>query len=647
MANDNNSANMEQPIPAQSLQIQQEFSRQKIRRLLQILRTTQIALLMIGVITISLARYSDAAILIATGIFLFSVEWAIHKKHQATGTAIFLLSLTVMLSYLLWVGSGIRDGAVLGYCAVLIFGAMLGNKRLLLLLLSIMVAVLMGISYANEFGIAHNSIAPINLATGAISTLILLVVGFAVWMLAHDYRTVLEELARENERVQSAKTHIEHMALHDPLTGLPNRIMAQQSFEQLFYDAKTQQQLLGIIFIDLDNLKPINDSLGHQAGDQILKEVAMRLLSYTKQVDWVCRYGGDEFIVFMPNITAADQVSQASVEILQLVSENYLYRNIEIFCTCSIGIALAPQDGDDLDTLIKKADIAMYHSKDSGRNSFRFFNPAINRNMLDHISLISGMRKALQEKQFSLHYQPKIDLQTNDICGFEALLRWHHPEQGFISPATFIPLAESSGLIIQLGEWVITEACEQGKRWYDDGILQFALAINISSIQFKRGNIDTIVLGALAASDLPPQYLELELTESLLIEDSDRLTTTLSTLRAEGVHLSIDDFGTGYSNLGYLKKFEVEALKIDQSFVRKMDDQTGDAAIVRAIIQMSASLGLKTIAEGVEDAATAALLRSLGCTQAQGYYWARPMPANEVPGFVERWRKDQNSLTNQ
>ena len=261
--------------------------------------------------------------------------------------------------------------------------------------------------------------------------------------------------------------------------------------------------------------------------------------------------------------------------------------------------------------------------------------------MLEHISLISGMRKALLENQFSLHYQPKIDLQTNDICGFEALLRWHHPEQGFISPATFIPLAESSGLIIQLGEWVICEACEQAKRWYDQGLLEFAVAVNISSIQFKRGNIDTIVLGALSASGLPPQYLELELTESLLIEDSERLVTTLSSLRAEGVHLSIDDFGTGYSNLGYLKKFEVEALKIDQSFVRKMDDQTGDAAIVRAIIQMSASLGLKTIAEGVEDASTAALLRSLGCNQAQGYYWARPMPANEVAGFIEFWRKDQ------
>lgn len=620
----------------------QDFSNQKIKRLIQILRITQIALLLVSIISIAAGRYSDAIVLLSTGIFLFSVDWAIAKKHPVVGATIFLLALTLMLSHLAWVGSGIRDSALLGYCGVLIFAAMLGNKRLLIVLLSVMISVLALIAYVNEYGIYKNHIEPINLMTGGITITILTVIGFAVWMLAHDYRSALDELARENERVKTANSHIEHMVMHDPLTGLPNRIMAQNNFDNIFQKAKTQQQLLGIIFIDLDNLKPINDSLGHQAGDQILKEVALRLLSYTKKVDLVCRYGGDEFIVFMPNINSADEVSQASLEILQLVSENYLYRNIEIFCTCSIGIALAPQDGEDLDTLIKKADIAMYHSKDSGRNSFRFFNPAISRNMLEHISLISGMRKALQENQFSLHYQPKIDLQTNHICGLEALLRWNHPEQGFIPPATFIPLAESSGLIIQLGEWVITEACEQAKRWYDQGILEFAVAVNISSIQFKRGNIDSIVLGALVASGLPAQYLELELTESLLIEDSDRLAITLSTLRAEGVHLSIDDFGTGYSNLGYLKKFEVEALKIDQSFVRKMDDQTGDAAIVRAIIQMSASLGLKTIAEGVEDASTAALLRSLGCTQAQGYYWARPMPADEVAGFVEFWRKDNS-----
>jgi diguanylate cyclase (GGDEF)-like protein len=619
------------------------FTKTKTKRLVQILRISQIALLLVSIITLLAGRYDDSFILIATGIFLFSVDWAIYKKRALLGATIFLVTLTLMLSYLAWMGSGIRDTALLGYCGVMVFAAMLGNKRLLMLLVVVMVLVLAAISYANHYQLHQNVIAPINLATGSITIVILCVIAIAVALLAQDYRAALAELARENERMISIQNHIEHLASHDPLTGLPNRSLAQRNFDTAYAQAKQQHRLFGIIFIDLDNLKPINDSLGHQAGDQILKEVALRLLSYTKNVDAVCRYGGDEFIVFLPNIESADQASQASLDILQLVSENYLYRNIEIFCTCSIGIALAPQDGKDLDTLLKKADIAMYHSKDSGRNSFRFFNPAINPNMLDHISFISGMRKGLQEKQFSLHYQPKIDLRTNRICGFEALLRWQHPEQGFISPTIFIPLAESSGLIIQLGEWVIQEACRQAKHWYDSGLLQFTIAINISSIQFKRGNIDNLVLGALATSGLPPQYLELELTESLLIEDSDRLASTLAHLRSEGVHLSIDDFGTGYSNLGYLKKFEVEALKIDQSFVRKMDDQSNDAAIVRAIIQMANSLGLKTIAEGVEDAPTLALLRSLGCTQAQGYYWARPMAAEEVPIFCELWDKNHSA----
>ncbi len=616
-----------------------DFHQRSIKRLIQILRITQIALLLVSILSVVAGNYSDAILIMATGIVLFVVDWAVYKKHSVAGAAFFLVSLTLMLSWLAWQGSGIRDTALLGYCAVLVFSASLGNKRLLVALLGLMVSLLLVIAYVNDRGIYHHQIEPTNLLTGSIVVIVLVVVGMAAWQFADDYRAALDELALDNERMKAAKGHIEHMALHDPLTGLPNRIMAQQNFESLYQTAQSHKQQLGIIFIDLDNLKPINDSLGHQAGDQILKEVALRLLSYTKSVDQVCRFGGDEFIVFMPNIQTEEDASTASLEILQLVSETYLYRNIEIFCTCSIGIALSPQDGEDLDTLIKKADIAMYHSKDSGRNSFRFFNAAINRNMLDHISLISGMRRALQDNQFSLYYQPKIDLQQNRICGLEALLRWNHPEQGFISPATFIPLAESSGLIIQLGEWVINDACRQAKIWLDAGILDFSIAVNISSIQFKRGNIDSIVLNALASAQLPPQFLELEFTESLLIEDSERLVHTLAILRSEGVHFSIDDFGTGYSNLGYLKKFEVGTLKIDQSFVRKMDDQTGDAAIVKAIIQMASSLGLKTIAEGVEDAGTAALLRSLGCNEAQGYFWARPMPAAEIENFCLNWQK--------
>lgn len=619
-------------------QIYADILKLRTRRLMQVLRATQIALLIVSIITITQGRHLDSIIILCTGVLLFSVDWAVNKNHPIVGSWILLMTLTLSFSYLAWHGSGVRDLATLGFCGVLIFAALLGNKRLLVFITLTMLTVCMFIAYANEVGWHQNTVAPNTILTSVIASIILLVISFSVWLMAHDYRAALDELALENELVKNAKGHIEHLAMHDPLTNLPNRMMAQVTFEILMAGIKQRKELLGIIFIDLDNLKPINDSLGHQAGDQILKEAAKRLINYTKNEELACRYGGDEFIVFLPNIKSADDASQASLDILQLISENYLYRNIEIFCTCSIGIALAPQDGDDLDTLIKKADIAMYHSKDSGRNSFRFFNPSINHNMMEHISLISGMRKALQEKQFSLHYQPKINLATNRLCGFEALLRWKHPEQGFIPPATFIPLAESSGLIIQLGEWVVNEACRQAKLWFDAGIGNFSIAVNISSIQFKRGNIDSVVINALSKADLAPQYLELELTESLLIDDNDRLAVMLSSLRSLGLHLSIDDFGTGYSNLGYLKKFEVESLKIDQSFVRKMEDNSDDAAIVRAIIQMANSLGLNTIAEGVEDAKTAALLRTLGCKQGQGYFWARPMPAGDAKAFWDKWQ---------
>lgn len=613
----------------------------KVHRLTQVLRVTQMALLVISIITITQGRYFDAIIMLITGTLLFSVDWTISKQRPNLGSWILLTTLTLSLTYLAWHGSGLRDMSILGFCAVLIFAALLGDKRLLICITLTILTICLGIAYANQVEWHRNPVAPNNLLTGVIASIILLVISFSVWLMAHDYHAVLEELALENEQVKNAKGHIEHLALHDPLTNLPNRMMAQATFERLMTGIAQRNELLGIIFIDLDNLKPINDSLGHQAGDQILKEAAKRLTRYTKNEELACRYGGDEFIVFLPNIKSADDASQASLDILQLISENYLYRNIEIFCTCSIGIALAPQDGDDLDTLIKKADIAMYHSKDSGRNSFRFFNPSINHNMMEHISLISGMRKALQEKQFSLYYQPKIDLQTNRLCGFEALLRWKHAEHGFISPATFIPLAESSGLIIQLGEWVIHEACRQAKIWKDAGLADFRIAVNISSIQFKRGNIDSIVLNALQLNQLAPQYLELELTESLLIEDNERLVSILSVLRGQGLHLSIDDFGTGYSNLGYLKKFAVETIKIDQSFVKKMENDSDDAAIIRAIIQMANSLGLNTIAEGVEDANTAALLRNLGCKQGQGYHWAKPMPAPEAKAFWDQWQADK------
>lgn len=615
----------------------------KIRhRLLQILRITQAALVVIAIDTLYMKRVDDTIVLLATAAFLFIVDWAVYKKHAALGANILLVTLTVMLSYLAWIGSGIRDTAILGYCGVLVFAAMLGSKRLLLTIMAGMISMCLLITHSNYAGWHPHAVVATNIYTGFIVIVVLGIIGYSVWLMAYDYRIALNELEHENRLVTDAKKHIEYLAMHDPLTNLPNRNMAQVNFMLGYSEAQKSRRPLGIIFIDLDNLKPINDSLGHQAGDQILKEVAQRLLKIAGDENKVCRYGGDEFLLILQNIHTEEDASAISLAILHMISQPFTIKGVEISCTCSIGIAMAPRDGDDLDTLIKKADIAMYQSKDSGRNSFRFFDHTADTNLLEHLNLATGMRKALTDHQFSLYYQPKIDLSTLTLIGFEALLRWEHPQYGFIPPATFIPLAESSGAIIQLGDWVINEACRQGKIWIDSGFKDFSIAVNVSSIQFKRGTIENVILSALTKTSFPAHMLELELTESLLIEDSDRLAVTLSSLRNLGVHFSIDDFGTGYSNLGYLKKFQVEFLKIDQSFVRRMEENPEDAVIVNAIIQLANSLGLETIAEGVETASIAALLRAQGCKMAQGYLWARPLPAREIENFWRNWKEQHH-----
>jgi diguanylate cyclase (GGDEF)-like protein len=619
--------------PSSLLNTQQRLT----KRLSQVLYVTQITLVLLAIIIYQMNRLTDTLVLIGTSIFLFSVKWAIDKKRVELGTNILLTTITLMLSYLAWIGDGIRDSSMLGYCGVLIFAAMFGSKQLFLSLSTFIIFMCGLIVWGNQSGWHVNEVEPINIVTGSVVIIILSLIGFSVWLMAFDYRQALIELTRENNIAHDAKLKIEHMAMHDQLTGLPNRNMAHQAFFGAYKKAESQEKPLAIVFIDLDNLKPINDSLGHQAGDAILKEAARRLKLIAGKEHIICRYGGDEFIMLLQNINNNEHAAAIATAILHNISQPFMINQVELNCTCSIGIAMAPRDGQDLEMLIKKADIAMYQSKDSGRNSFRFFDVASDHNMFEHLNLASSMRKAIIENQFILHYQPKFTLEDRGLVGFEALVRWQHPQYGFISPQTFISLAESSGVIIQLGEWVINEACRQGRAWLDKGLTNFSIAVNVSSIQFKRGNVDSVILNALKNSNFPAHMLELELTESLLIDDTERLAATLANLRGMGLHFSIDDFGTGYSNLGYLKKFEVEYLKIDQSFVRTMDQDPENTVIVNAIIQLARSLGLETIAEGVETENSAAILRALGCKMAQGYLWSRPLPALEMERFWRDW----------
>lgn len=427
---------------------------------------------------------------------------------------------------------------------------------------------------------------------------------------------------------------IEFLAHHDPLTHLPNRVLLRDRFEQAMAIASREETGVVLMFLDLDHFKQINDSFGHQLGDQVLIRIVKRLQDCIRDVDTICRQGGDEFIIVLTNIKDINDISRIAQNMLDAVSEPIEIDNQSFHTSASIGIALFPDDGDDFDTLLKNADTAMYQAKDSGRNAYSFFTAKMNVEVVELLNLSTQLRTALKQNEFQLHYQPQIDLVSGSVIGMEALIRWHHPEQGTIAPARFIPVAEASGLIIPIGEWVLEEACKQARIWQQSGQPPFKMAVNLSALQFKRGNILDTVSKALEHSGLPPSMLELELTESILLQDMEGALKIIQDLKVLGVQLSIDDFGTGYSSLSYLKRLKVDKLKIDQSFVRDLVADADDMAIVCAIIQLGKTLQLRVIAEGVETADQLHFLRTHSCDEAQGYYICRPLAAADITGWL-------------
>jgi diguanylate cyclase (GGDEF)-like protein/PAS domain S-box-containing protein len=433
---------------------------------------------------------------------------------------------------------------------------------------------------------------------------------------------------------RQAEQKIEYLAYHDPLTGLPNRVLLQDRLEQAIAQAERNRSGLALVFLDLDNFKKINDSLGHAAGDALLKEVALRLKRCVRDTDTISRQGGDEFVVILRELRGVDSCTPVLGKIMETLQEPYTWEGNELSTSASLGIALYPEDGSDFELLRKKADMAMYRAKEAGRNTYRFFDEEMDDEAVEHLLMRSGLRRALERQEFLLHYQPQIDLATGQVIGVEALLRWQHPEFGLVPPGRFIPIAEDSGLIVPIGEWVLREACRQAAAWQRSGLPELVMAVNLSAVQFRRGNVEETVLRALAQSGLAPAALELELTESILIQDVEQVLASVRRLKQLGVKLSIDDFGTGYSSLSYLKRFDIDKLKIDQSFIRDLARDPDDAAIVRAIIQMAHSLGLKAIAEGVETPDLPQQLRAFGCDEAQGYLYARPMPAAEFERYL-------------
>jgi diguanylate cyclase (GGDEF)-like protein/PAS domain S-box-containing protein len=426
-----------------------------------------------------------------------------------------------------------------------------------------------------------------------------------------------------------------HSAQHDVVTSLPNRLLLNDRISQAIALARRQNRPLAVIFLDLDRFKYINDSLGHAVGDKLLQSVARRLLASVRGSDTVSRQGGDEFVILLSEITYPEDAATSAKKLLLSLSAFHFIAGQDLHIDGSIGISVYPEDGEDAETLIKNADTAMYHAKENGRNNFQFFKPEMNRKAVERQSLEGSLRHALEREEFLLHYQPKVNLDTGEITGVEALIRWQHPDRGLVPPAQFVPIAEDCGLIVQIGRWVLRETCRQARAWQDAGLPLVPFAVNVSAVEFRDKDFVKGVRAILSETGLEARYLELELTERVLMEDAESTTSVLQQLKMMGVQLAVDDFGTGYSSLSYLQQFPIDVLKIDQSFVHRITIDPDDSSIVSAIIHMGKSLKHLVVAEGIETQEQRAYLQTQRCTEGQGYLFSRPLAAAQFANLLQ------------
>jgi diguanylate cyclase (GGDEF)-like protein/PAS domain S-box-containing protein len=448
------------------------------------------------------------------------------------------------------------------------------------------------------------------------------------------YEGTVEDIT-ERKRYEA---RLERQANYDPLTGLANRALFHDRLEQAILTPGSRKNGVAVVFIDLDRFKFINDSLGHQVGDELLKTMADRLRGCVRDCDTVARLGGDEFVLLINGHAGVEAVRAVVDSLIAVIARPWVVEHGEFTLTCSVGVALYPTDGRDAHMLLKNADSAMYRAKELGRNTCQFFTAEINAHLAERLELQQGLTRALERNQFKLRYQPRIDMNTGRIMGVEALLRWTLPNHGMVPPARFVPIAEETGLIVPIGRWVLENACLENRRWQKLGLPPLVISVNVSAPQFQQQNFVRTVADVLASTGMDPQYLELEMTESMVMHEAGQLIASLHALKDLGVHLSIDDFGTGYSSLSYLKRFPVDRLKIDRSFVMDLTTDPDDATIVRAIIALGHNLGLKVVAEGVETSGQAAFLSECGCDEAQGYYYSQPVTEEAILALLHSQR---------
>lgn len=436
--------------------------------------------------------------------------------------------------------------------------------------------------------------------------------------------------------IKESEENLLYLLGHDPLTDLPNRHLIHERLIFTLGEAKSKKSMVALLLLDLDRFKVINDTMGHDVGDRLLILVGKRISETLSIQNTLGRMGGDEFCVIMPELSHTQDAGHMARCLLGLFSKPFIIEEMEYFVGVSIGIGVFPLDGDDVKTLVKNTDAAMYHAKEQGRNNFQFYHDALNTDAMAHMLMEGNLRNALEKDEFLMYYQPQMDLKTGALIGAEALIRWIHPVQGMVSPGEFIPLAEETGLIIPIGSWALETACKQSQTWWQAGFLPIQVAVNLSGIQFKQPDFTDLVIGVLEKTQLDSQWLELELTESIAMGDLEGTQSKLNVLSNAGIKLAIDDFGTGFSSLSYLKRFPIDTLKIDQSFVRNCTENSEDAAIIRTFIGLAHSLGMKVVAEGVETKEQLKFLHDQNCNEIQGYYYGRPVPAKDFAEFMKK-----------
>ena len=615
------------------------FSQIRRYRLMQICGATALGLMA----TLVVAR-SITFIIFTAGLGFLIMALGFAFKHRVQASAYILLgSMAAMLFALALTGAGLFDLAILGYPALLIFAAILGGVGLFISVLSFVITLCVFVAWLTLQNFITPHIPILSWSHLLFILVIFVVTGFSVYILVHDIKRLMLSLQRENAKVEHSRAEIQYIAHHDTLTNLPNRLYGEELFKKSLVACEQKQQNLALLFIDLDNFKPVNDALGHAAGDQLLEQLTQRLSQILQPDHYLIRFGGDEFLLLAPFTDDHGQLDKLAEKLIQQCASQFEILQNHVVISASVGIACAPKDGTDFKHLCRKADIAMYQAKQDGRNTYHYYDESLDKTSDDKFKLLQLLRPALLEGQFKLYYQPMVALDIGEITTVEALLRWQQPDGSIISPDEFIPLAESSGLINELGRWVIQQACIFCAQQRRKGFSKLRVAVNLSVVQFKDEHLQNTVETALHDAGLPPDALELELTESLFIDETDQIQKQLNALSELGITIAIDDFGTGYSNLGYLRNFNATNLKIDRSFITSLCVAEHDEPLVKAIINMAASLGLKTVAEGIEDEATLHKLVALGCDIGQGYYWSKPIPGDALSELL-RNRQDNKSM---